>query len=290
MTPFMESGGVDESSLKRLVDHVIDGGLQGIYSCGNAGERPYLTLTERKRIAEATVAQADRRVPVFIHAGAGDLKATLELSRYAESIGADGIGIAAPSVLRRAQEQMEFYISVASSVSDDFPVYLYSISRERAGHLNAEHCERLARQCRNVIGIQYSHTDFARMQKYKKINGRDFGVLTDLDYLFSAFSVAGCDGVISGNAMIIREHYAVIWNAVQRRDYELASKCQRRANILNDRMSDSDRISAFKVLLREEGVIRTSRTRRLAGKMTAAQEQALIRDMKQLNYKSVILM
>ena len=71
VTPLTEEDTIDVESLKNLVNHVIDGGLQCLYPCGTTGEMMYLTVEERKQVAEVTVKEAAGRVPVFVHAWVG---------------------------------------------------------------------------------------------------------------------------------------------------------------------------------------------------------------------------
>ena len=84
VTPLTEEDTIDVESLKNLVNHVIDGGLQCLYPCGTTGEMMYLTVEERKQVAEVTVKEAAGRVPVFVHVGAWNLKDTIELAQHAE--------------------------------------------------------------------------------------------------------------------------------------------------------------------------------------------------------------
>ena len=122
VTPLTEEDTVDDESLMRLTDHVINSGMQGLYPCGTTGEMMYLTVEERKHVAEVTVRHAAGRIPVFVHTGAWNLKDTLELSRHAQQIGADGIGVVTPSFYRlSSRELVDFYVSVAGSVPVDFP-------------------------------------------------------------------------------------------------------------------------------------------------------------------------
>ena len=118
ITPLTEEDKIDVESLERLVDHVIDGGLQCLYPCGTTGEMMYLTVEERKLVAETTVRHTAGRIPVFVHVGAWNLKDTIELAMHAEEIGADGIGVVTPAFYKLTdRELVDFYVAVADSVS-----------------------------------------------------------------------------------------------------------------------------------------------------------------------------
>ena len=96
VTPLTEEDTVDVESLKRLTDYCIDGGMTALYPCGTTGEMMYLTVEERKLVAETVVKQATGRIPVFVHVGAWNQADTIELAQHAEKIGADGIGVVTP--------------------------------------------------------------------------------------------------------------------------------------------------------------------------------------------------
>lgn len=290
ITPLTNEDTIDEESLKKLVDHVIDGGLQCLYPCGTTGEMMYLTVEERKQVAEITVSHTSKRVPVFVHVGAWNLKDTIELARHAEKIGADGIGVVTPAFYKLSDQGLiDFYIEVAKSVSKDFPVYMYAIPQNAVNDVNASVCEAVAKQCPNVLGIKYSFPDFTKLQQFMMVKEQQFSVLVGPDHLFEAVCAVGGDGVVSGNAMIVREHYAAIWDAIQKKDFDLATKYQRRTNILNATMCEINNIAAYKVILKAEGIINTTKMRRPMENLTPDQEKKLLEEMQRLNYKKVII-
>ena len=93
VTPLTEDDQIDVQSLKNLVDHCIDNGLQCLYPCGTTGEMMYLTVAERKLVAEVVLEHTNKRVPVFVQVGAWNLADTIELAKHAVAKGADGIGV-----------------------------------------------------------------------------------------------------------------------------------------------------------------------------------------------------
>ena len=290
VTPLTDQDTIDIESVRRLVDHVIDGGLQCLYPCGTTGEMMYLTVEERKLVAEVTVKHTAGRVPVFVHVGAWNLKDTIELAQHAEKIGAEGIGVVTPAFFKLSDQGLVvFYTAVAGSVSPDFPVYMYAIPQNAINDVNVDVCEKVAATCPNVVGIKYSYPDFTKLQQFMMVKNQTFSVLVGPDHLFEALCAVGGDGVVSGNAMIVREHYAAIWDAIQKKDFDLATKYQRRTNILNATMCAINNIAAYKVILKEEGIIATSNMRRPMENLTAEQEKALLDRMKELDYKRVII-
>lgn len=290
VTPLTENDEIDVESLKKLTDHCIEGGMTSLYPCGTTGEMMYLTVEERKLVAETVVKHAAGRIPVFVHVGAWNLKDTIELAQHAAKIGADGIGVVTPSFYTISDAGIiDYYRAVAQSVPADFPVYLYGIKQNAVNDLTKHVCEEVVKTCPNVIGAKYSFPDMTRLQELMTVNGGAFDVLVGPDHLFEAVCAVGGRGVVSGNAMIIREHYKALWEAIQNNDYQLATKIQRRTNVLNATMCAINNIAAYKVILKAEGVIATSKVRRPMENLTEQQEKDLLACLKELDYKNVML-
>lgn len=289
VTPLTEADTIDVESLQKLTDHCIRGGLQCLYPCGTTGEMMYLTVAERKLVAETVVRQTAGRVPVFVQAGAWNQADTIELARHAVSIGADGIGVVTPVFYKLSDRGLlDFYKAVAAAVPADFPVYLYSIPQNAVNDITPAAAEAIAAACPNVVGIKYSYPDFTKLQQFMLVRHETFSVLVGPDHLFEALCAVGGDGVVSGNAMCIPEHYARIWQAIQAGDYAAATPLQRRTNVLNAAMCAVNNIAAYKVILHDEGVIATTRMRRPMENLTPAQEAELLETMHRLRYREVL--
>ena len=104
-------------------------------------------------------------------------------------------------------------------------------------------------------------------------------------HLFEAVVAVGGEGVVSGNAMCIPEHYAALWKAMEEKDFELATQIQRKTNVLNAIMCEINNIAAYKVILKKEGVIATTKMRRPMENLTTEEEKKLLDRMILLKYR-----
>lgn len=123
MLPVNADESIDEAAFRTQVDHAIETGAVAVCAPGFATEFYKMTDAERYRIAKILVEQTAGRVPVFVSTGCGSAYATIEFSRYAESVGADGLMVVAPKwCALGVPEQTVFYEAVCRSVN--IPVML----------------------------------------------------------------------------------------------------------------------------------------------------------------------
>ncbi len=290
ITPFTNEDKIDVESLENLTEYIIGGGLQCLYPCGTTGEMLLLNLDERKLVVETVLKKTAGRIPVFAQVGAMTLRDTVELAVHAVSAGADGIGVVTPSYFKLSDDGLvDYYTAVAASVPEDFPVYLYAIPQNAVNDINLSVAERIAASCKNVVGIKYSRPDITRIQEFMTINQGKFSVLVGPDHLFHAVCAIGGDGTVSGNAMILREHYESLWRAIQSDNNKVSAKIQRRTNVLNQILCRKNNISAYKAVLCNEGIIRTPRMRAPMESLSESEAAMLVAELKKMHYKEVLL-
>ncbi|WP_199613991.1 dihydrodipicolinate synthase family protein [Paenibacillus alkalitolerans] len=255
VTPFTREGEVNLNQVGKLTDFLISKGVHCLYPLGTTGEMIRLSVAERKAVAETVVKQAGGRVTVFIHAGATTLQDTIELAKHAHTIGADGIGVVTPIFLGANDRELEeFFVTVANSVPDNFPVYLYNIPQCAANDLKADVAQRVADRCPNVVGIKYSYPDFLRTNEYLNINNGTFSVMQGSDRLLLAALAMGCDGVISGVSCVYPEPFVAVYEAYQQNRIEEARRLQRIAVRYCETLKSGSNMAYFKEALRLRGV------------------------------------
>ena len=127
-TLFTADGAPNVQAMRELTDFLIEKGVNCLYPLGTTGEMLRMTVEERKLVAKTVVEQAAGRCTVFIHVGAMRQEDAIELAKHAYEIGADGIGVVSPQFFGANDREIEeFYVAVAGSVPQDYPVYLYNI-------------------------------------------------------------------------------------------------------------------------------------------------------------------
>ncbi|WP_123042059.1 dihydrodipicolinate synthase family protein [Cohnella candidum] len=255
VTPFDKDGQVNLEKVAQLTEFLISKGVHCLFPLGTTGEMIRLSVAERKSIAETIVKTAAGRVTVYIHAGTTTLQDTIELAKHAHEIGADGIGVVTPIFLGANDREMEeYYVTVANSVPEDFPVYLYNIPQCASNDLKTEVAQRVANRCKNVVGVKYSWPDMLRTNEYLAINDGNFSVMQGADRLLLPALAMGCDGVISGVSCVYPEPFVAVYNAYKEKDLEKARKLQRIAIRYCEVLKSGANMSYFKEALKLRGI------------------------------------
>lgn len=255
VTPFEKDGSVALDKVNHLTEFLVSKGVHCLYPLGTTGEAFRLTLEERKQVAEAVVKTANKRVTVYIHVGAMNQADTVELAKHAQAIGADGIGVVTPAFFGANDRELEeYFVKVASSVSDDFPVYMYNIPQCAGNDLKAEVAQKVMDRCKNVVGIKYSFPDMLRTNEYLGMNGGTASVVSGVDRLFNAILAMGCHGTVSGVACVYPEPFVAIYDAFKANDLEKVRRLQKLANKYCETLKNGGNMSYYKEGLRLRGI------------------------------------
>lgn len=95
VTPFDENG-VNFDEFKKLIEFQISEGINALIVCGTTGESSTMTLEEKKSTIKFVVDTVNGRVPVIAGTGGNNTASVIEMSKYAEGVGADGLLIVTP--------------------------------------------------------------------------------------------------------------------------------------------------------------------------------------------------
>jgi 4-hydroxy-tetrahydrodipicolinate synthase len=255
VTPMNMNGQIDFGALGEYIDFLIEGKVNALYPLGTTGEMLHLTLQERKDCAEAVVKRANGRITVFIHTGAARMEDVIDLSKHASVIGADGIGVVTPFFMSlTAREMQTFYMTLASSVQSDFPVYLYNIPQCAANDISPDIAASIAARCPNIVGIKYSYPDIIRTLEYVNINDGNFSVLCGPDSVFQAMLALGCDGIVSGIAGVYPELVSASYQCYLKVDRDKAKQLQHLIYKVGNMLHNGSNMAFFKRALQLRGI------------------------------------
>jgi 4-hydroxy-tetrahydrodipicolinate synthase len=201
VTPFL-NGEVDEVALSRLIRAQVRGGVDGIVPVGTTGESPTLDYDEHLNVIAQSVKVAAGRIKVIAGTGGNSTEEAIFLTQEAEAVGADGSLQVAPYYNKPSQEGLfRHFQAIARNTS--LPIVLYSIPGRCGIEISISTVVRLARACRNIIGIKEAGGDADRVSRLRQALGPKFVILSGDDALTLPFMSVGAQGVISVASNVI---------------------------------------------------------------------------------------
>lgn len=222
VTPF-KNGKVDEKKLKELVEFQIKNGTSAILPCGTTGESATLTADEHDRVIEICIEAAHKRVAVMAGTGSNSTQEAVALTQHAAKAGADASLQVSPYYNKPTQEGLyRHFKAVADSVS--IPIILYNIAGRTAINIEPETIARLARDCKNIIGVKEASGSLDQMSAIKTLCPENFMLISGDDSLTLPILSIGGKGVISVVANIAPKDVADLCKAFDAGDLKKAQE------------------------------------------------------------------
>jgi 4-hydroxy-tetrahydrodipicolinate synthase len=195
VTPFDQTGAVDEKALRALVDWQVTEGMGALLATGTTGESVTLTSEEQLRVIEIVIEQAGGRCPVIAGTGSNSTEKSIHATEQAEKLGADAILLVGPYYNKPTQEGFyQHFKSIAESTR--LPVILYNVPGRTGSNISAETTLRLS-GLPNVAGVKEASGNFSQIMQIIRERPADFVVLSGDDAVTLPLVALGGDGVIS---------------------------------------------------------------------------------------------
>lgn len=198
VTPFTENG-VNFEKLEELIEFQIKEGIDSIIICGTTGEASTMPDDEHKSVIKFAVETVKNRVPVVAGTGSNDTRHAVELSQYAEYVGADAILSVTPYYNKTNQNGLyEHFKIVANSIK--IPVILYNVPSRTGLNINPDTIKKLS-QIDNIVAVK--ECNFAQVADVRTACSEDFSIYSGDDSMTLPVLSLGGSGVISVMANII---------------------------------------------------------------------------------------
>ena len=232
VTPF-ENGALDLDGLAGLIEWQIESGSHGVSVQGTTGEPSSLTLDERKLVIKTAAEVVNKRVPFVAGSASTNHAESIELSRYAQDVGADAVLFISPYYCRPSQEGIYQHFD-ALSKSVDVPVILYNIPGRTAVNIEIDTVARLKEANDNIIGVKESNKDFEHINRLLHQMGRDFLVYSGIELLCYPIIAIGGAGFVSATGNLMPGKVASLYNLVQEGKWQEAQDLHYAMITLND--------------------------------------------------------
>jgi 4-hydroxy-tetrahydrodipicolinate synthase len=201
VTPFTESGEIDEAALRAFVDWQVGEGIHFVVPCGSTGEAATMSAQEHRRVVEITVEQVNGRVPVAAGAGSNDTKKAIALSKEMLAAGATHLLHTSPMYNKPPQRGIVAHFrAIADAV--DLPLIVYNVPGRTGSNVEATTTLELASH-ENITAVKEASGNVAQIAEIIRNRPRSFTVLSGDDALTLAVLAEGGDGVISVTSNVV---------------------------------------------------------------------------------------
>ena len=228
ITPLLNNDELDVKGVEKLVEHMLNGGVHGLFILGTTGEAPSLSYKLRYELVERVCKQVAGRVPVLVGITDTSIEESLHLAEKSKEYGADAVVSAPPYYYAPSQQELiEYYQELADALP--LPMFLYNMPSHVKVSFEPETVKVLA-QHPKIIGLKdssgnmvYFHTLIQMMKDHP-----DFSLLIGPEELTAEAVMFGADGGVNGGANMFPELYTAIYDAACRKDMETVLKLQER--------------------------------------------------------------
>ena len=228
VTPLINRENIDFKGLEKLLDHLINGGVSGVFLMGTTGEGTSISPRMRKELIKYSVEYVKGRVPVFVSIADGCIEESLNMARYAKECGASYLVSALPFYLGLTQtEIIDYYTTIADNVP--LPLFLYNIPAQTKLMTSVEAVKTLAKHP-NIIGMKDSSgngTYFNTLLAEVKAEHPDFTILVGPDEMLASTMALGGNGGVNSGSNLFPELYVNLFKACKAKDTERTLKLQK---------------------------------------------------------------
>lgn len=196
VTPFKKDFSVDTEALTRIVNHVINGGVEYLVVLGTTAESATLSNDEKELVIETIVKANDKRLPLVLGVGGNNTSKVVEELRTRDFSNFDAILSVSPYYNKPTQEGIYQHFKAIAEVSP-LPIILYNVPGRTASNMLPSTVVRLANDFNNVIAIKEAAGDIVQAMKLIQTAPKGFLVISGDDMITLPMVLAGGAGVIS---------------------------------------------------------------------------------------------
>jgi 4-hydroxy-tetrahydrodipicolinate synthase len=211
VTPFHEDG-VNFEKLKTLLEWHIKEGTDAIVICGTTGEATTMTEQEKKDTIKFTVDVINKRIPVIAGTGSNNTISAISMSKYAESVGVDGLLVITPYYNKTTQNGL---VKHFKAINDEVktPIILYNVPGRTGLNIAPKTLVKLA-ELSNVVAIKEASGNISQIVQMKALCRDSIDIYSGNDDQIVSIMSLGGKGVIS-----------VLANIIPKEVHEIAVKC-----------------------------------------------------------------
>lgn len=219
VTPFKD-GEVDYQSYSRMINGLIEDGINGILPLATTGESPTISECEYEKILEKTIEYTNKRVPIYTGLGGNNTADVVKKLKVIEKYDIDGILSVAPYYSRPNQKGLyEHFKSISESTKKD--IIIYNIPYRTGTNVENETLIRLS-ELNNIIGVKDCSGNMKQTTDLLINRPDNFSIMTGEDAYFYITLALGGDGGIMASASIKPKEFIEIYNLMKNNHHQEA--------------------------------------------------------------------
>ena len=228
VTPLLDQDRLDIEGFESLLEHILSGGVQGIFVLGSTGEAPSLGYRLRRELIDRCTRQVKGRAAVLVGITDTAFTESVQLAEAAAEAGADAVVLSAPYYFHSAQAELLEYVEQLVAELP-LPVFLYNMPGLTKVSFDPATVER-ASQLPGVIGLKDSSSNMVYLHKVRHLlrDRSDFTLLVGPDELLAEAVLLGAHGGVNGGANLAPRLYVDLYEAARAGDLQKVAALQAR--------------------------------------------------------------
>jgi 4-hydroxy-tetrahydrodipicolinate synthase len=225
VTPLLSDNlSLDLDGVKHLVEHLVSGGVHGIFILGTTGESTSLSYKTREQLIVESCKAVNGRVPVFVGITDTSIEESVHLALIAQKAGAAAVVAAPPYYYGLGQEELyKYYWSLADQLS--LPLFLYNMPSHTKINIDTKTVVRLAEH-QNIVGLKDSSANAVYFQSLCYLLKTNFSLLVGPEEITAETVLLGGNGGVNGGANLFPKLYVALYNAALAKDFARIEELQ----------------------------------------------------------------
>ena len=222
-TPFTKDG-VNFEEFGKIIEFQIQNNIDAIIVCGTTGESATMSTEEKKETIKYAIEKVAKRTKVVVGTGSNNTKSAIEMSKYAEEVGADGILVVTPYYNKTTQKGLiSHYKEIAEAVN--LPIIMYNVPSRTGVNILPKTCLELSK-IKNIVAIKEASGDISQVAKIANLCKDDLTIYSGNDDQIIPVLSLGGKGVISVLSNIMPKYTHNMTKKYLEGDLEEARKMQ----------------------------------------------------------------
>jgi len=220
VTPLLNNDTLDIDGLGRLIEHVISGGVSGVFILGTTGEFAGLGYKTRNELIERTCRLVKGRVPVLVGITDSAFTESLNMAKTAADNGADAVVLAPPYYYASGQPELLEYLN-RIMVQMPLPLFIYNMPVHTKVIFSPE-TVKAAAEISGIIGLKDSSENLSYLNQVRYLlrDHPDFSFMVGPEEILAEFILMGGHGGVNGGANMFPKLYVSLYQAALNRDFE----------------------------------------------------------------------